>query len=862
MTTSTQLQPDHPTIGMLLHDMSEYHQAIWSGVADTTREHDVNFITFAGAMLQDPRAFMGQGNILYDLATAESLDGLITVTTLGNFVPQEELEEFCYRYTPLPIVSIGVMLKNLPGVTVDNEKGLHDLLIHLIADHEYRRIAFIKGPEENLEAKQRYQVYTDVLTSYDLPFDPALVVSGDFTSESGIVAMKELLDRNVDFEAVLVSNDLMAFGALKVLQAQGINIPETVAVTGFDDLKESKYTIPPLTTVRQPIYELGCRAVEMILAQLQGEEIPQLETLPTALVVRRSCGCQDHAVMQAAVELQGDHGDRPATHESFKLAFDARRQKLLTEMTQTIETPVESLDANWGERLLETFFTEVTNEASGAFLSTLEEILRRVMEAGGDIDVWQGLISVLRRHTLPCLADKRIWLQAEDLWGQARVLIGEIGQQVQKYQQLQARKQTQLLNKIGRALITTFDVKELLDVLAQELPRLGMPSCYLSLYENPETPTEWSRLMLTYNEADASHPGGRIEVEPGGRRFPSRYLMPEGFLPQERQFNMVLEPLYFREDQIGFILFEVGPREGRVYETLRTQLSGALKGALLLQEHARTQEVLALQPIIEQVMHVSKQLGNTSNELTKISNQMATEAEHTTQQAQTVSSNSQQINQVVHNISIAAKEKAVNLQEISHTVTQVTEIITKAVDVANAANTMMNSLGTHSRQIENIIGTITDIADQTDLLALNATIKAAQAGKLGRGFAVVANEVKTLAYEVSRSAEDIAYKIKMIQTNSQEAAHAITHVKEIIRRISELSNTIETATSEQTTTTSEVSRIITDAARGSSEITRAMTEVATATQDSSGRAAQVLFEAQELAVLAEQLHQLVEEFKM
>ena len=79
MTTNIQLQQGRPTIGMLLHDMSEYHQAIWSGVADTTQEHDVNFITFSGAMLQDPRAFMGQGNILYDLATAESLDGLIIV---------------------------------------------------------------------------------------------------------------------------------------------------------------------------------------------------------------------------------------------------------------------------------------------------------------------------------------------------------------------------------------------------------------------------------------------------------------------------------------------------------------------------------------------------------------------------------------------------------------------------------------------------------------------------------------------------------------------------------------------------------------------------------------------------------------
>lgn len=101
------------------------------------------------------------------------------------------------------------------------------------------------------------------------------------------------------------------------------------------------------------------------------------------------------------------------------------------------------------------------------------------------------------------------------------------------------------------------------------------------------------------------------------------------------------------------------------------------------------------------------------------------------------------------------------------------------------------------------------------------------------------NEVKTLTHEGSRSAEDIAHKIEMIQTNSQETAHAITQVKERIHQIFDLSNTIEKATSKQTTITNEVSRVITDAARDSGEITRAMTEVVTATQDSSGQSAQV-----------------------
>jgi putative methionine-R-sulfoxide reductase with GAF domain len=127
-------------------------------------------------------------------------------------------------------------------------------------------------------------------------------------------------------------------------------------------------------------------------------------------------------------------------------------------------------------------------------------------------------------------------------------------------------------------LIATFDVEGLVDVLAEGLPRLDIPSAYLSLYEDPESPAEWSRLMLSYDE------NGRAELETEGRRFPSSQLAPEGTLPQERQYSIVVEPLYFQEHQLGFVLFEAGSREGSVYEALRGQISNALHGASLVEQ--------------------------------------------------------------------------------------------------------------------------------------------------------------------------------------------------------------------------------------------------------------------------------------
>jgi signal transduction histidine kinase/response regulator RpfG family c-di-GMP phosphodiesterase len=117
-----------------------------------------------------------------------------------------------------------------------------------------------------------------------------------------------------------------------------------------------------------------------------------------------------------------------------------------------------------------------------------------------------------------------------------------------------------------------------MDVLAQELPRLGIPGCYVSLYENPQQPAGQAKLVLAYDER------GRLESQVGDGSFAAPLLIPAAILPPERQYNYVVEALYFREEQLGFAVFEAGPRRGMIYSTLREQLSSALQGALLLHQ--------------------------------------------------------------------------------------------------------------------------------------------------------------------------------------------------------------------------------------------------------------------------------------
>jgi len=394
---------------------------------------------------------------------------------------------------------------------------------------------------------------------------------------TGMEAIHLLLDeRKANFEAVVAANDTMALGALQALQSRGIRVPGNVAIVGFDDAEESNYVSPPLTTVRQPLHEQGKRATETLLALIEGKQVPDRVILPTELIVRRSCGCFPQTVLQAAVKETATTGETPET------TLATQREHILSAMTGTLGSPASDRELEWAERLLDTFVAELEGEPPDIFLSTLDETLNQAVAKDADVIQWQEVLSTLRHHVLPLLADEEALHQAENLWQQARVMIGEAAHRTQAYQRSQEARRALTFNRVSETLMTTFDVAQLADAAARELPRLGIEGCYLSLYDGPGAPAEWARLILAYDER------GRIELEPGGRRFPSRQLLPDGLFP-ERRYGLVIRSLHFRtERQLGFAIFEI-PQEETIHEMLSEQISTALKGASLFQEHKQVE---------------------------------------------------------------------------------------------------------------------------------------------------------------------------------------------------------------------------------------------------------------------------------
>ncbi len=584
-----------PTIGYLaLRTGDNVSQALWMGVVDGARGRGANLICFAGDRLRDPDGASSPANVLYDLVSSEVVDGLVSwASSVGGSLERDEIVRFHRRYRPLPMVSVTLPMEGCPAVLIDSYAGMRDVIAHLIESHGCRRLAFIRGSENHYYAQERYRAYVDTLEAYDIPLDPNLVTGyGDFVLSTGLEGIRLLLDERklrptVDFDAVVTVSDLPALGALEELQVCGIQVPEDVALVGFNDGREGRFVTPPLTSVRLPFYEQGRKAVEMLMAQLAGERVPEQVVLPAKLKVRQSCGCMLPSVIQAAANPPPPEGSQAPVLAggTFEAALAARREAILDAMVQAAESSAEGLGLGWAARLLDAFAAEVSedSEAAGAFLQALDHLLRQVVMANGQVANWQNVVPALRRHLLPALGDVSAdtLRRANGLWAQAQVLIGEAAQRARGYQMVQGTRQTQTLRQISRELVTTFDVAELTDVLARELPQLGIERCYLALYENPQKPTGRSRLILAYDAR------GRVDLDVDERVFSSGKLAPIDLLARhrsDRPYSLVVESLHFREEQIGFVLFEVGPRDGTIYEVLSRQISSSLKGALLFDE--------------------------------------------------------------------------------------------------------------------------------------------------------------------------------------------------------------------------------------------------------------------------------------
>jgi LacI family transcriptional regulator len=266
------------TIGVLLqHSGSQYFGLILNGIEVALSEIGSAYHSLVASANWEPE----RERRALDLLVRRRVDALVVV---GGLLPDEELLEVA---AGVPLVCVG---RSIPagaaGIVVENRAAARTAVEHLIG-LGHTRIAHVTGDPVMADARARLAGYLDALRGAAIPPDAALVVEGGFLVDGGARGVTELLARGADFSALFVANDVMAPSALLTLARAGRRVPASVSVVGFDDDEQTPWLDPPLTTMRQPLFEIGWNAAAAALRLVEGEDVA-LPTFEPELVVRES----------------------------------------------------------------------------------------------------------------------------------------------------------------------------------------------------------------------------------------------------------------------------------------------------------------------------------------------------------------------------------------------------------------------------------------------------------------------------------------------------------------------------------------------------------------------------------------------
>jgi diguanylate cyclase (GGDEF)-like protein len=514
------MQGGRLVVGLFLeHFFGEYQSRVWWGASRAAGELGITLVSYADdtqTKVDDARG----GRRLYECADASRLDGMIVLApSVSGAEEKRRLTKFLESFSSLPAVLVGVDDEAYARVLPEN-RGMGELVDHLIERHARSRIAFICGPRGVSDAEARLEAYRASLERHGIPYRPSLVLAGDFNRSAGIAAAAALAESGEAFDAVVGANDYMAFYATRELRRRGYRIPDEVSVGGFDDFRAAKSCLPALCTVRQPMEDMGEAALRLVASMARGEASgPKRIEFPTRLVVRRSCGCV----------LPGSSGEASSSSRGL-LVGDEGYAALVAALRE---------------------------DPGSRFLALLEAAVAEAYGRGVQVSSWRGLAAELA-GSLPADEARRA---ERDILHFLSTLQDEMNDRAM----LALIEEKSAFDQLSGRLIGSFEEAEIRKFLDGEISGRCSFLC-ASLYE-PD------RSAKVYYCTDKS-----LE----GRIFEPCRLAPGGPESLPARSDLLALPLTAHGESLGIMVCAADGSQPGFFEVLRRHLAGALEGARLV----------------------------------------------------------------------------------------------------------------------------------------------------------------------------------------------------------------------------------------------------------------------------------------
>lgn len=283
-------------IPMIYH---EFMTQLRIGLDSAAKNLGYNLVYFTS--FSDNDSLIGKQNRIYDdgeraifrIPCYEELDGIVMLADAFTDTQRRDLHHILRERCKCPIINLRTRQPDYYNVLSDDDTSLKNMIQHFIDKHHFTRIYFVSGPRENIHSLTRLKIYEDTMRENGLAVDPEYIFFGDFWKYCGEAAVEYFLQENTPPEAIVCANDYMAISVINALKLRGYSVPDQIAVSGYDNLEESYFLRPSLTTVRQPVKQMGRKAIQLIDQILAGEEVPQDTYLEAEPIYRQSCGCED-----------------------------------------------------------------------------------------------------------------------------------------------------------------------------------------------------------------------------------------------------------------------------------------------------------------------------------------------------------------------------------------------------------------------------------------------------------------------------------------------------------------------------------------------------------------------------------------
>lgn len=791
---------------------------MWRGLVNVCKKNNMPVITFRGPVLNK-----GTGSIIYHLIQDDVFSGLIS---WASSEISQDVINFYDKFQKTPLICLTFKVSGKPVIFADCRAGMLELMNHLIEVHKLSKIAFIRGPVNHTYAKERYEAYREGLTSHNIPINENLISEpGAWNLEAGEKGVQTFLDRGLklgrdgDIQAIVCVGDNVAIGAQEFILNKGYAVPEDVVVCGFNGTEDASCCNPPITTVEMPFMGLGEKAGEMIFDVLNGKSIPQEFHYETRLKLGESCGCKSENVVMAASSVAEEKSG--STKKSIFRKHDSIIRRSQSDVSDSLKDPIEiqkavdsilesvmkcrginlKIESFFREKikpLLESYGDSIikADTENAKFISDFTTALNDFLGLSSDFSFWQHFISVLNKETENAVSNSSFEKIAENLLQQARVLIHEYDVRGQKQKLLISSRYEADLRQASKELLACYDIPGLMDILQKNLKKLKIPGVYVVLYEdckftleNLKTP-EKSRLIMAMRDGD------RLELPKEGVKFDTKTILPDQYLPAKSFYSLITESLHFQSTYLGYIVFEEGPDVGAPYAALRDQLSSSLYGAILLKDRNDRKEA---------VMNAMRTM---------------------TEKADVVSKTSKQISENLGTISSSMQEFTNSVKNISGNVQNVASTVKSTNEMMGEAEISVDVLVDSTKKITEAVNMISDIAETTNVLALNASIEASHAGEAGKGFSIVAKEVKALAAQTVEATERIQELVAKNAENASGTQKIIKKTEDSMKKIADLSEQIRDSVSGQVQSSSDISSQLSNANSGAAGITEAISEIA------------------------------------